>query len=107
MILAIIVSLVFLSVLFFLPETSHPGTRGIDKLSDNSDRPRDRNWLKLNIPVILNPFSPLLMLRSPIVLIAVSLILVFATFMLIESDLEAMIAFLILAVEYGVSRILK
>ncbi|KAJ2927322.1 hypothetical protein H1R20_g9772, partial [Candolleomyces eurysporus] len=81
LILAVIVSFVLLSVLLFLPETSHPGTRGVDKLS-NSERPRGRTWLKLKIPVLLNPFLPLLMLRSPIVLIA------------------AMVAFLILAVEY-------
>ncbi|KAJ3478566.1 hypothetical protein NLI96_g9670 [Meripilus lineatus] len=47
----------------FLPETSHPGTRGIDKLIDEGSRPRF---------VLLNPFSSLRFLRSPnILLVAV------------------------------------
>ncbi|KAJ2936163.1 hypothetical protein H1R20_g935, partial [Candolleomyces eurysporus] len=66
LILAIAVLLVFISVLLILPETSHPGTRGVDK----SEVPvSGRNSRKLKMPVILNPFKPLLLLRSPNVLI--------------------------------------
>ena len=111
MFLGVIVALVLLSVGVFLPETSHPGTRGVDKLSDchdqsNLERSRGRRWLKLKMPVILNPFSSLLMLRSPNVLVVVSLNLTFATF----SDLpycQATVAFLAPAVDYGVSVIIN
>ncbi|RXW15013.1 hypothetical protein EST38_g10836 [Candolleomyces aberdarensis] len=66
LILAIAVLLVFISVLLILPETSHPGTRGVDKREVPVS---SRNSLKLTMPVILNPFKPLLLLRSPNVLI--------------------------------------
>ncbi|KAJ3575473.1 hypothetical protein NP233_g1075 [Leucocoprinus birnbaumii] len=49
-------------VLSFFPETSHPGTRGIDKYKKNGKSlPKWR-------PVVLNPFSQLLLLRSPVML---------------------------------------
>ncbi|KAF5349698.1 hypothetical protein D9756_008833 [Leucocoprinus leucothites] len=54
-------------ILLFFPETSHPGTMGIDEYK-RSGRPLPK-WR----PVILNPFSQLLLLRSPTVL-AVSFI---------------------------------
>lgn len=41
-------------MLWFLPETSHPGTRGIDKLAVGQ-----RTW------VLLNPLKSLSLLRSP------------------------------------------
>ncbi|CAK5281820.1 unnamed protein product [Mycena citricolor] len=49
---------VFLGMLFFLPETAHPGSRGIekDKASSGNDTGK---W------VWLNPFSCLWLLRSP------------------------------------------
>ncbi|KAJ7647598.1 MFS general substrate transporter [Roridomyces roridus] len=55
---------VFLGMLFGLPETSHPGTMGKDKidseLSEGSERPAPKfKW------VWLNPFSCLWLLRSP------------------------------------------
>ncbi|CAL1703109.1 unnamed protein product [Somion occarium] len=51
-----------LVTLFFLPETSHPGARGIDKLIEAGGKPR---W------VWLNPLECLALLRSPnIVLLA-------------------------------------
>ncbi|KAF9009713.1 major facilitator superfamily domain-containing protein [Cyathus striatus] len=49
----------FIFTLFFLPETSHPGSRGIEKQAA-SGKPLPQ-WR----PVILNPLSPLWMLRSP------------------------------------------
>jgi len=48
---------VFFLIIFFLPETYHPGKRGVDKL-DPSLLPKWR-------PVILNPLQPLWLLRSP------------------------------------------
>jgi len=48
---------VFVFVLFIFPETYHPGERGIDK-ADLSTLPTWR-------PVLLNPLRPLLLLRSP------------------------------------------
>ncbi|KAJ3555605.1 hypothetical protein NP233_g12168 [Leucocoprinus birnbaumii] len=57
----------FVCILLVFPETSHPGSRGIDEYRRN-ERPLP-SWR----PVILNPFSQLLFLRSPTVL-AVSLI---------------------------------
>ncbi|KAF8812965.1 MFS general substrate transporter, partial [Phlegmacium glaucopus] len=58
---------VFFLIMFFLPETYHPGERGVDKL-DPSQLPKWR-------PVILNPLRPLWLLRSPN-LLAVVLLLV-------------------------------
>ncbi|KAF5349687.1 hypothetical protein D9756_008816 [Leucocoprinus leucothites] len=56
----------FLCILFYFPETSHPGSRGVDEFErEGGVHPRWR-------PVILNPFSQLDMLRSPSIL-AVSL----------------------------------
>ncbi|KAF9554259.1 MFS general substrate transporter [Agrocybe pediades] len=52
-------AIIFFIVYFFFPETSHPGTRGIDKLRvDHSS----------NAPVgfvFINPLRPMLLLRSP------------------------------------------
>ncbi|KAF9009717.1 major facilitator superfamily domain-containing protein [Cyathus striatus] len=64
----------FISTILFLPETSHPGTRGIDKLIASGKRiPQWR-------PVILNPFSPLWLLKSPnLFLVAISGYLILLT----------------------------
>lgn len=48
-------------MLWYLPETSHPGTRGLDKL-----KPTDRKW------VWMNPFASLGILRSPNLALVVS-----------------------------------
>lgn len=45
---------------WFLPETAHPGKRGIDKLKDRDSRKR---------LVLVNPFQSLGMLRSPILIL--------------------------------------
>ena len=58
----------FFTILFFLPETSHPNKRGIDNV-DPSSLPKWR-------PVILNPLKPILLLRSPnlIMIVRISLL---------------------------------
>ena len=55
-----------LLTMVFLPETSHPGARGVDKLIEAEGRPR---W------VWLNPFGCLSLLRSPNIILLVSDIL--------------------------------
>ena len=63
---------VFVIILFFLPETSHPNKRGVDNL-DPDLRPKWR-------PVILNPLQPLWLLRSPNLLIVVRILFYFCHF---------------------------
>jgi hypothetical protein len=64
----------FLAVLLFLPETSHPQTRGIDKarmMEDSSEggaRQEKRGWKW----VWVNPLASLWLLRSPNLLAVVS-----------------------------------
>ncbi|KAI0782099.1 major facilitator superfamily domain-containing protein [Abortiporus biennis] len=48
--------LMFITTLFFLPETSHPGTRGVEKVTEAGDKSRF---------VVINPFKCLALLRSP------------------------------------------
>ncbi|KXN87022.1 Quinidine resistance protein 1 [Leucoagaricus sp. SymC.cos] len=48
----------FVFMLFAFPETSHPGTLGVDQQPESSGR---NSWL----PVFINPLSPLALLRSP------------------------------------------
>ncbi|KAK0455358.1 MFS general substrate transporter [Desarmillaria tabescens] len=56
--------LTFVLMLFFLPETSHPGTRGIDKTHENVESaPKRWTW------VWLNPLAPLALLRSPLLML--------------------------------------
>ncbi|KAH9921917.1 MFS general substrate transporter [Amylocystis lapponica] len=50
--------LVFVCTLLYLPETSHPGTRGVDKASLDADSTKWK-W------VWLNPFACLALLRAP------------------------------------------
>jgi len=45
---------IFVYMWLFFPETSHPGTRGVDKLPEGSSR-----------LVFVNPLKPLALLRSP------------------------------------------
>lgn len=52
-------------IFLFFPETSHPNSRGIDEYN-KTGKPLPK-WR----PVILNPLSQLLMLRSPILLFMV------------------------------------
>jgi MFS family permease len=51
----------FIAMYYFLPETSQPNARGIDKLSENENR-SEFKW------VWLNPFRDLALLRSPTIL---------------------------------------
>lgn len=55
-----------LLMFFFLPETSHPGSRGIEKVwaaSDSDKKPFKWVWL--------NPLSSLRLMRSPVLLLMV------------------------------------
>jgi hypothetical protein len=59
----------FLAVLFFLPETSHPKTRGIDKARMEAASGAERKaWRR----VWVNPLASLWLLRSPNLLAVVS-----------------------------------
>jgi hypothetical protein len=66
----------FISVAVFLPETSHPGSRGIDKLLEEEAHvgldpgAKKRRWRW----VWLNPFGALALLRGPNVLLVVSML---------------------------------
>ena len=72
---------VLLLILFFVPETSHPGERGIDKANEaflalnpadgSESEPRRRKGLGL---VFLNPFWNFWLLRSPNIMAIVSLL---------------------------------
>jgi len=52
---------IFASMVIFFPETSHPGARGIDKLQ----REQACTGVAPRRMVFVNPFKPLLLLRSP------------------------------------------
>lgn len=60
--LAVAAMITFILMYFLLPETSHPNSRGVDKLPEG----HTRRW------VLLNPFRCLLLLRSPNLLLLVS-----------------------------------
>ncbi|KAJ2912329.1 hypothetical protein MD484_g8083, partial [Candolleomyces efflorescens] len=84
-VLALVTLGVLIPIVLFFPETSHPGTLGIDKLplpsvtserevrataeAEEEVREERRNPLsslfRFKMPVMLNPFEALLMLRSP------------------------------------------
>nr|GAT57797.1 MFS general substrate transporter [Mycena chlorophos] len=71
-------ALVFLGMLLFLPETSHPGTLGVEKLhaeeEANGRQPKTR-W------VWLNPFSSFYLLRGPNLLLVT-----FVSFAILYTD---------------------
>jgi MFS family permease len=66
LLLGLVGFLVFFLILFFLPETYHPNKRGVDNF--------DPSLLSKWRPVILNPFQPLWLLRSPNLLIVVRIL---------------------------------
>ena len=66
LLLGLVGFLVFSIILFFLPETYHPNKRGVDNF--------DPSLLSKWRPVILNPFQPLWLLRSPNLLIVVRIL---------------------------------
>ncbi|KAF5349708.1 hypothetical protein D9756_008851 [Leucocoprinus leucothites] len=55
---------VLVSIVFFFPETIHPGTKGLDRC-ERSGRVPSKVW-----PVMLNPLEQLALLRSPNILVA-------------------------------------
>ena len=59
---------IFIAILFFLPETSHPGARGIDKLRMDSMKTEASSSRMF---VFVNPIRPLALMRSPNVLAVV------------------------------------
>lgn len=59
---------IFIAILFFLPETSHPGARGIDKLRAKL---MEAGASSSRIIVFVNPCRPLALMRSPNVLAVV------------------------------------
>ena len=63
--LGIVGLIVFFLMIFSLPETYHPGERGVDKL--------DPNLLPKWRPVILNPLRLFWLLRSPDLFAVVSI----------------------------------
>lgn len=54
--------LIFLTFYAWFPETSHPGTLGVEKLSSDERDKRTSIWRG---PVVLNPLSGLALMRSP------------------------------------------
>lgn len=71
-------TLAFLAVWFFLPETSHPGARGIDQLHESiaSDDigGKGMGGLRRRGVVWINPLASLWLLRSPNLFAVVRLI---------------------------------
>ncbi len=55
---------------FYFPETSHPGARGIDKLRREAESGARIRWTSY----VVNPFSPLGLLRAPNIVVVVSLL---------------------------------
>lgn len=64
LIIAFFGCMIFIAMLILFPETSHPGTRGIDR---RRKKHPDRSSFKL-----INPIKPLGLLRSPNLLAVVS-----------------------------------
>ena len=60
-----------LSIALLLPETSHPGTRGIDKALAKEEAKGQSRGRHI---VLLNPFKSLKLLKSPNVLLVVRVI---------------------------------
>jgi hypothetical protein len=65
--IALLGCVVFVTMLLFFPETSHPGTRGIDKRRLECSEGGQRSDL-----VFINPIKSLWLLRSPNLLAVVS-----------------------------------
>lgn len=66
--LGIVGIVIFIAILFFFPETSHPGARGIDKLRAERMKTGASSSRTL---VFVNPCRPLALMRSPNVLAVV------------------------------------
>jgi hypothetical protein len=59
--IAVMGALAFVAIFFCLPETSHPGARGVEKMEAGSSK-----------IVFVNPLRSLLLLKSPLLLLFVS-----------------------------------
>jgi hypothetical protein len=81
----------FILILFTLPETSHPGERGVDKAPESS-----RNKF-----VLLNPLDSLMLLRSPNLLAVVSCDVDDLCSQLISVTLKTIIGTVTLLTDYG------
>ncbi len=79
-------------MLFLFPETYHPGARGFDRLNP-AFHPRWR-------PVLINPFQPLELLRSPDLLMIVSCFTVYPISITLRL-LQTMTSFSVILTEYG------
>jgi hypothetical protein len=77
----------FLTIVFFLPETSHPQTRGIDKARMMEELSSERQESKRLRWVWLNPMASLWLLRSP------NLLFVVCVFRLFSQDGSGLIIF--------------
>ncbi|TFK18679.1 MFS general substrate transporter [Coprinopsis marcescibilis] len=73
--------ILFAVMLRYLPETSHPGARKVDKIKMNLDATNDvdaaqngvqKRPVRFEHPVLLNPLAPLRLLRSPVLIALVS-----------------------------------
>lgn len=67
--LGVVGFIALLCVITFLPETMHPGTRGIDKAK--LERVLDIEKRGGGV-VLLNPFKALALMKSPVLLLTVS-----------------------------------
>lgn len=66
LLLGVMGCVLFVVLYKFLPETSHPGERGIDKLKAKEDSgPGSASSFRQYLPVFLNPLAPLGLMRYP------------------------------------------
>lgn len=72
LLLGVMGCVLFVVLYKFLPETSHPGERGIDKLKAKEDSgPGSASSFRQYLPVFLNPLAPLGLMRYPNLLLVV------------------------------------
>jgi hypothetical protein len=93
-VLGIAGAVMFLCILFFFPETSHPGARGIDKLqlASTGAAPRSLSFI--------NPFKSLLLLRSPNLLAVVGNC-VWLRFFILTPRYQSLASTTVLLADYG------
>lgn len=91
--LGVVGFLIFITIIFFLPETYHPKKRGVDNI-DPSLLPKWR-------PVILNPFQPLWLLRSPNLLSVVRILFLFTMVHFNDYRNQSLVGFAVLLTNFG------